>query len=52
MDRKWKKIGNREGERGQRTEVRETMEALHEIGAVDKKTMREFDQACLTLLVF
>jgi len=24
------------------------MEALHEIGAVDKLTMREFDDACLT----
>ena len=28
--------------------IHETMEALHEIGAVDKKTMREFDEACLT----
>lgn len=28
--------------------IHETMEALHEIGAVDKKTMREFDAACLT----
>jgi putative transcriptional regulator len=28
--------------------VHETMEALHEIGAVDKQTMREFDDACLT----
>lgn len=26
----------------------ETMEALHEVGAVDKQTMREFDEACLT----
>ena len=24
------------------------MEALYEIGAVDKKTMREFDETCLT----
>ena len=24
------------------------MEALHDIGAVDKQTMREFDDACLT----
>jgi len=24
------------------------MEALSEIGAVDKRTMREFDEACLT----
>lgn len=28
--------------------IQKTMEALHEIGAVDKKTMREFDEACLT----
>ncbi|MBU3694340.1 MAG: DNA-binding transcriptional regulator [Rhodocyclaceae bacterium] len=28
--------------------VHETMEALHEIGAVGKRTMREFDEACLT----
>lgn len=28
--------------------VHETMEALHEIGAVNKQTMREFDEACLT----
>ncbi|MDQ4061886.1 MAG: DNA-binding transcriptional regulator [Pseudomonadota bacterium] len=27
--------------------VHETMEALHEIGAVDKRTMRDFDEACL-----
>ena len=27
--------------------VHETMEALHEVGAIDKKTMREFDEACL-----
>ena len=27
--------------------IHETMEALHEIGAVDKRTMREFDEACL-----
>jgi len=24
------------------------MEALHEVGAIDKQTMREFDDACLT----
>lgn len=24
------------------------MEALHDIGAIDKQTMREFDDACLT----
>ena len=28
--------------------IHETMEALHEISAVDKQTMREFDDACLT----
>jgi len=28
--------------------VHETMEALHEVGAIDKQTMREFDEACLT----
>ena len=28
--------------------IHETMEALHEIGAVDKQTMREFDDTCLT----
>ena len=28
--------------------IHETMEALHEVGAVDKQTMREFDEACLT----
>ena len=28
--------------------IHETMEALHEIGAVDKQTMRDFDAACLT----
>jgi putative transcriptional regulator len=28
--------------------IHETMEALREIGVVDKQTMREFDEACLT----
>ena len=28
--------------------IYETMEALHEIGAVDKQTMRELDEACPT----
>jgi putative transcriptional regulator len=28
--------------------IHETMEALHNIGAIDKQTMREFDDACLT----
>jgi putative transcriptional regulator len=27
--------------------VHETMDALHQIGAIDKKTMRDFDNACL-----
>jgi putative transcriptional regulator len=26
----------------------ETMEALHQVGAIDKQTMRRFDEACLT----
>lgn len=28
--------------------IHETAEALHEIGAIDKRTMREFDAVCLT----
>ena len=28
--------------------IHETMEALHDVGAIDKQTMREFDAACLT----
>ena len=28
--------------------IHETMEALHSIGAIDRQTMREFDEACLT----
>jgi putative transcriptional regulator len=28
--------------------IHETMEALHDIDAIDKQTMREFDDACLT----
>lgn len=28
--------------------IHETMEALHEAGAIDKQTMRQFDEACLT----
>lgn len=27
--------------------VHETMDALHQIGAIGKKTMRDFDKACL-----
>ena len=28
--------------------IHETVDALHEIGAVDKQTMRDFDALCLT----
>ena len=28
--------------------IHETMAALHDVGAVDKQTMRRFDSACLT----
>lgn len=28
--------------------IHETMEALHEIGTINKQTMREFDEMCLT----
>jgi len=28
--------------------IHETMGALHDVGAIDKQTMREFDEACLT----
>ncbi len=28
--------------------IHETMEALHDVGAINKQTMRGFDQACLT----
>jgi putative transcriptional regulator len=28
--------------------IHETMEALHEVGAVDKQTMRDFDDTCLS----
>jgi putative transcriptional regulator len=28
--------------------IHETMESLHEVGAIDKQTMREFDESCLT----
>ena len=28
--------------------VHETMEALHRVGAINKQTMRKFDDACLT----
>ena len=28
--------------------IHETMEALHDVGAIDKQTRREFDAACLT----
>ena len=28
--------------------IHETMDALHQIKAIDKTTMRDFDKACLT----
>ena len=28
--------------------IHETMEALHDVGAINKQTMRRFDEACLT----
>jgi putative transcriptional regulator len=28
--------------------IHEMMEGLHEAGSIDKQTMREFDEACLT----
>jgi len=28
--------------------IHETMEALHDVGAIDKRTMRRFDAVCLT----
>lgn len=28
--------------------IHETMEALHEVGGIDKQTQRDFDDACLT----
>ena len=28
--------------------IHETVEALQDVGAIDKRTMREFDAACLT----
>jgi putative transcriptional regulator len=28
--------------------IHETMEALRDVGAIDKQTMRRFDEACLT----
>jgi putative transcriptional regulator len=28
--------------------IHETMEALNEVGALDRQTMREFDETCLT----
>jgi putative transcriptional regulator len=30
--------------------IHETAEALSDVGAIDKRTMREFDAACLTAL--
>ena len=31
-----------------RAAIHETMEALHDVGAINKQTMREFDETCLT----
>ena len=28
--------------------IHETMQAIHDVGAIDKQTMRRFDGACLT----
>jgi len=28
--------------------IHETMESLHEVGAIDKQTLRKFDDTCLT----
>jgi len=28
--------------------IHETMEAMHDVGAINKQTMREFDETCLT----
>ena len=28
--------------------IHETMEALHDVGAINKQTMREFDKTCLS----
>jgi putative transcriptional regulator len=30
--------------------IHESAQALFEIGAIDKKTMREFDESCLTIV--
>lgn len=30
--------------------IHETMEALRDVGAIDKQTMREFDETCLTVV--
>ena len=34
--------------RNARASIHETMEARHEVGAIDDQTMREFDDSCLT----
>jgi putative transcriptional regulator len=31
--------------------IHETMEGLHEVGAISKQTLREFDDACLTPVI-
>ncbi len=30
--------------------IHETMESLHQIGAIDKKTMHNFDESCLEVI--
>jgi putative transcriptional regulator len=30
--------------------IHESMESLHQIGAIDKQTMRNFDEACLEVI--
>lgn len=32
--------------------IHETMEALHEVGAINKRTMRDFDDSCLTPVAY
>lgn len=31
--------------------IHETMAGLHEVGAISKQTLREFDDVCLTLVM-
>jgi len=39
---------NRKYRSDARAAIHETTEALHRVGAVDKRTMRRFDRSCLT----